>query len=126
MKVELVHNRSGDVKEVKVGFSWTLLLFSGLMGLPLFFRGLSLWGGFMLAIWAANLFGTATLPANLAGLLTLVLFCVSLFCSFYLGFKGNELTAKQYLERGYQFAKPKDTDTEFAKKCWNIVSLTET
>lgn len=41
--------RTGELREVKVGWSWTLFFFSGLFGLPLFLRGLHVWGALFLA-----------------------------------------------------------------------------
>ena len=49
MKVAMKNPKTGEVKEVKVGWSWTLFLFSCFFGLPLFLRKLNLWGGICVA-----------------------------------------------------------------------------
>ena len=51
MKVAMTNPKTGEVREVKVGWSWILFLFSGFFGLPLFLRKLHVWGGIFLIIW---------------------------------------------------------------------------
>ena len=51
MKVAMTNPKTGEVKEVKVGWSWILFLFSGFFGLPLFLRKLHVWGGIFLILW---------------------------------------------------------------------------
>jgi hypothetical protein len=38
-----------------------------------------------------------------------------------MGLKGNEITAKAYLDKGWFFAKPESNAVEFARGKWNIV-----
>lgn len=38
----------------------------------------------------------------------------------WLGLKGNEYTAKNYLERGWVFADPHAIETQYALKLWGI------
>jgi hypothetical protein len=52
---------TGEIKSVKVGWSWLLLFLSGVFGIPLFMRKLTMWGFVFLA---ANLFGLACLMAG--------------------------------------------------------------
>ena len=54
MLVSMKNPKIGEIKEVKVGFSWILFLFSGFFGLPLFLRKLYVWGGVFLALWVVN------------------------------------------------------------------------
>ena len=51
MKVAMTNPKTGEVKEVKVGWSWILFLFSGFFELPLFLRKLHVWGGIFLILW---------------------------------------------------------------------------
>jgi hypothetical protein len=50
MKVAFRDSISGKVKSVGIGWSWTLFLFSGLFGIPLFRRRLYLWGSICLTL----------------------------------------------------------------------------
>jgi hypothetical protein len=40
----------------------------------------------------------------------------------FFGMKGNEMTAKSYLERGYEFAEPQRPEVTFAKGKWGIAA----
>ena len=90
---------TGEIKMVKVGFSWTLFLFGGFFGLPAFMRGLNSWGVRLL-------------------LVALLLGPVVLAFTIYLGVKGNELTAKNYLEKGWRFAEPDSLATTQGLQKW--------
>ena len=52
MKVQFNNPRTGQVKSVKLGWSWSLFLSGGLIGLPLFLQGLCIWGAVMASLWA--------------------------------------------------------------------------
>ena len=54
--------KTGELKQVKVGWSWILFLFSGLFGLPLFLRRLQMWGWLFFALWAVNLLAASRAP----------------------------------------------------------------
>ena len=45
MKVQLKNTTTGEVVQIKVGWSWTLFFFSPFLGIPLFLRKLHVWGG---------------------------------------------------------------------------------
>jgi len=59
-------------RRVKLGFAWDLFLFAGLLGVPLFLRGLPEWGAAVLALWLVDLalgwigHGSFYLPAQTA------------------------------------------------------------
>ena len=110
---------TGEIKPVKVGFSWTLFWFSGLFGIPLFQRKLKTWGFLMLsynllAILQLVLFHRSDSGAYVT--MNVVIWCVIIF----LGFKGNQLTAKNYLARGWRFTDPDSEMTRYAKLKWGI------
>lgn len=42
---------TGEMKQVKIGFSWILFFFPGFFGIPLFMRKLTGWGIVML-VWS--------------------------------------------------------------------------
>mgnify|MGYP003575809149 FL=1 len=117
--IAMKNPRTGEVKEVKVGWSWILFLFSGFFGLPLFLRKLTMWGGVFLAISALSMVGNLGQSDEAAGLVFLMFF-VSLGLSIFMGVKGNELTAKNYLEHGWTFVDPQAEQTRIAKVKWGI------
>jgi|LakMenEpi03Aug12_release.lakeMendotaPanAssembly.Ray.scaffolds.fasta_scaffold801323_2 hypothetical protein len=111
--------KTNEIKKVKLGFSWTLLLFSGIFGFPLFLRKLYVWAVLMLVLWLVNLFvsNTSYDPLLIFGL-AIVLFIPNI----WLAFRGNEITAKNYLENGWEFYEPDNDLTKMAKQKWIIAS----
>jgi hypothetical protein len=110
--------RTGEVRTVKVGWSWVLFLWSGVFGLPLFLRRLNVWGAVFLALWAVNLvasFGFAG-GGGARGLSLIAMIGLQI----WLGIKGNEMTAKNYLEQGWEFAEPNAEATLEGKARWRI------
>ena len=127
MHVTLVNQRTGELKNIKVGFSWTLFLFSGLFGLPLFLRRLYVWGAVFLALWLLYIFGPRLLAAQSTELgmataidLWLLVNIIFLGLSIWVGIKGNEMTAKNLLENGWRFAEPNSQMTRFAIAKWGL------
>jgi hypothetical protein len=120
VKIKMKNPRTGEVREIKVGWSWQLFLLSGLFGLPLFLRKLNVWGGIFLALWVVNLIGPGLAgPGDATGLGILLLF-VFLGLQIWLGVKGNEMTAKNYLELGWTFVDQDAEGLAFAKGKWGI------
>ena len=119
MKISFKNPKSGELKDVKVGWSWTLCLFSGLFGLPLFLRKLNTWGFVLLALWIVNFILPAIAGDDAAGL-QFGMFAIFLGLEIWLGVKGNEITAKNYLEMGWVFADPLSENTRFAQGKWGI------
>ena len=104
---------SGEIRTVKLGFSWILFLFSSVFGIPLFWRRFYIGGMFMF------LLSLISLKLNVKDLPMIWIFSIPL--SFYYGFNGNQLTAKKYLDSGWEFLKPHSPYTKMAKRKWNIV-----
>ena len=124
----LQNERTGELKKIKVGWSWTLFFFSGVFGIPLFMRRLYVWGGVMIALYLVQILINAALSpgdditANDVGVMMESYFVgfVGLGLAIFLGVKGNAMTAKNYLEHGWMFAYPEDGDTEYAKQKWSL------
>lgn len=116
--------KTNETKTVKVGWSWVLFLFSGILGLPLFLRGLHMWGGIMAGLWGVN-FIWSSLPATdefSDGVSALILGLIGLGLQIWFGIKGNEMTAKSYLEKGWKML---DTDSAAAKHARSKWGLSE-
>lgn len=120
MNVAMKNPKTGEIKEVKVGWSWTLFLFSGLFGLPLFLRKLHIWGAIFLVLWVVNLIAPSALPADEGAIISIGLFIIFFALQIFLGIKGNEMTAKNYLENNWAFAEPDSELTKMAKMRWGI------
>ena len=116
MKVTMKNPKTGELKEVKIGWSWTLFLFSGFFGLPLFLRKPHVWGGIFLALWVLNF---ALLSVDVA-VANFILSLAFLGLEIFVGIKGNELTAKNYLELGWEFTEPDSDVVKMAKGKWGL------
>lgn len=115
ISVDFRNPQTGETKTVKVGWSWTLFLFSGFLGVPLFMRGLNLWGAAFAVSWLFNilLMVSDNSSAVFFQLLTLA-------AEILIGVKGNELTAKHYLSLGWEFSDPNSDAARFAKMHWAL------
>jgi len=116
MKVAMKNPKTGEIKEVKVGFSFILFFFSGWFGIPLFLRKLHVWGGIFLALWITQ----AILEALAEEIFAVFLMIVMIGLAIFLGVKGNEMTAKNYLENDWEFVEPDSEITRMAKAKWGI------
>lgn len=113
MKVQFNNPRTGQVKSVKLGWSWSLFLSGGLIGLPLFLQGLCIWGDVMASLWALGFI----IPDGVG---TFMLSVIGIGLSIFLGLKGNEILAKNYLKYGWKFVDPENDIVKIAKKHWGI------
>lgn len=121
MKISMTNPSTGETKEVKVGWSWILFLFSGFLGLPLFLRKLNIWGSLFLILWIVYIITPTIMQFEDDRLGLEILFnMIFLGLSIWLGIKGNEMTVKNYLELGWEFTYPQSQETKFAKGKWGI------
>ncbi len=120
MKVEMKNPKTGEIKEIKVGWSWTLFLFSNAYGLPLFLRKLTTWGHFMLIFVAIGNMITWVTPTIRVIDATAGIFAWALGLAIFFGIKGNEMTAKNYLELGWEFCNSDSNEVKTAKAKWGI------
>lgn len=125
MKVPFKNPRTGELKQIKVGFSWTLLLFSAFFGLPLFLRGLTGWGWAMLALSLGHPLVVALHPAfgiswADLGALHAILGTAQLACKIYLGFEGNRLTGRHLLREGWVPLDPDSLAAKEASARWRL------
>jgi hypothetical protein len=113
MKVQFNNPRTGQVKSVKLGWNWGLFLSGALIGVPLFLQGLCFWGAVMASLWALGF-----VIANGTG--TFILSLIGMGLSIFLGLKGNEMIAKNYLKYGWKFANHENDIVKIAKEQWGI------
>jgi len=128
MYVTLKNPRTGEFKQIKVGWSWVLFFFAGFWGIPLFLRRLNIWGGIFLLLslvatcqsWIANFFAGDEDTAALMGIGVFGFSVSYLILTIYVAATGNELTAKNYLESGWKFAAPDSAEAVEARRRWRI------
>ncbi len=123
MKIEVPFKNpdTNEIKNVKVGWSWTLFFFSAWLGVPLFMRKLNFWGGIFLSFWLLNSFLQISMRrASNADGIAVLLFLMILGLTIWIAIKGNEMTAKNYLKLGWKFAEPNSEATRFGKLKWGI------
>ena len=124
MKVQLINPRTGELKAIKVGFSWTLLLFAGFFGIPLMLRKLYGWAALFLAISLLSPFAMelANAETDQEVFIAFTLsFGFQLAALLIIAIKGNELTAKRLIDKGWTFANPDRLETQLAKRKWGFV-----
>jgi hypothetical protein len=109
--------RSGKEMRLGTGFAWDMFFFAPVFGLPLFLRRLPHWGAGILALWLIDLaVGRAGAPNIAQAALFLAFLAVQLF----LGFKGNELTARSLLAHGWSLDGPLDAAVKRVAERWRL------
>lgn len=109
--------RTGEVRTVKVGWSWTLFGFATTLGIPFFVRRLYLWGAAFASVWLVYV-----LLNGLAAPYQKVMLFIGVFLlNIWMGIKGNEITAKHYLAQGFQFTHPDSEMVKYAKYKWHML-----
>lgn len=91
--------------------------FTNFFGVPYFVRRLPKWGLLFLATSiVGNIFQVAlgTQP------ILLLLSAGYIAIAIGMGIKGNEITAKAYLEKGWIFANPDSNSVSYARSKWHI------
>jgi hypothetical protein len=124
MRVKLRNERTGEIKDVKVGWSWTLFLFSWFLGLPLFLRKLPIWGATMFALcilfWVLSAFTSDTDSLSQIDILYYIVDAILFGLTIFFGIKDNALTGKNLLENGWKFVAEEDQATHFARLKWSL------
>ena len=118
MRVRMRNEETGEIKEVGIGWSWTLFLFAGFFGVPLFLRRMNNWGQLMLAfslIQITMLFVENDRAQSVSDAAALLMLAFSVF----LAIRGNEFTAKALLRKGWEFSDDDDV-TRYAKSKWSL------
>lgn len=118
MVVMLVNEKTGEKKNIKVGWSWTSFFFSGCLGIPLFLRRLHVWGTFMcvlfLSMVAADFYESP---------FKLVLGAINLGISIGFGRHANRMAFIQYLKDGWEPLDPAAPEYVHAKRVWKLEKM---
>jgi hypothetical protein len=103
MSVRLRNPRTGAIKLVPEGWAWGCFFGSGILGLPLYRRGLPVWGSVMVVfnICAATIVLVPTArAATLDGWLTVIGIGLCLF----FGARANRMALDHHLALGWEYA----------------------
>ena len=119
MQIALRHSGTDEFKMVSTGWSWSLFLGAGFLGLPLFFRGLATWGTLMLVICIFQLALPFADIVSADGLESFLNLLTMGLCAYF-GFRGNALSARHLMACGYEFVEPTSPQARFAAERWGI------
>jgi hypothetical protein len=120
MQVRFKDPGTGKLKDVKVGWSWTLFMYSSFFGLPLFLRKLHFWGLVFLALSIIDLLAPSVVDTDTPIYAGLMFFIFPL-PAVWIGLMGNEMTAKTLLERGWLLVDPQSDAARQACRKWGLV-----
>lgn len=105
MSVTLRHPDTGDIKVLREGWSWGCFLGSGILGLPLYRRGLQAWGSAMVAFNIVVLV-VSLVPTERAATADGWLSVVGIGLCIFFGMRANRMAIDRYLARGWEYADP--------------------
>lgn len=119
MFANFINQKTGELRQVKIGISWTLFLFGQTLGIPFFIRKMHFLGIIMIFWWLFLQIGINTFGfLGEAGYVAIIaMLIVSFVIAFYFLFQGNKMTAKYYLEQGFRIK----SDNEFVKQQVKII-----
>jgi hypothetical protein len=106
MSVSLRNSVTGQIKVQPEGWSWSCFFGVGLLGLPLFKRGLPVWGALMLVFDITALI-VGWVPTERADSLYFWMSLIALAASFFFGLKANDMATRHALAQGWEFADPR-------------------
>jgi len=106
MTVTLRHPGTGETKVMPEGWSWGCFLGSGFLGIPLYRRGLAVWGSIMVALDFVAMV-PEFVPTERALTLDLWMTIASLGLSVFFGMRANQMAIDRYRDLGWVFADPR-------------------
>lgn len=98
------HKATGRTRVVPRGWSWSLFLMSGFFGIPLFLRGLAVWGSIMCVVGALGVLAAIEPDGVMADRMSLMVSVIYASVSLWLGLQGNAITAEHFRNTGWEEA----------------------
>ena len=102
MSVSLQYPGTGQVKTLDEGWSWGCFFGASFLGLPLFKRGLVVWGSAMLVFDVVTLI-VGWISTDSADTLYLWMPLAGFGASVFFGLKANEMAARRALAQGWEY-----------------------
>ena len=106
MSVTLRQPRTGEIKVLQEGWSWACFFGSFFLGVPLYRRGLQVWGSAMVAFNAVALLA-GLVPTEAAAMLYGWMSAVGLGLCVFFGMRANQMAIDRYLGLGWELARPR-------------------
>jgi hypothetical protein len=103
MSVTLRQPQSGEIKVLQEGWSWGCFLGSGFLGIPLYRRGLQVWGSLMVAFNIVFLL-VGFVDTEEAATLYAWMSVIGLALSVFFGMKANQMAIERYRDLGWEHA----------------------
>lgn len=103
MSISLQYPGTGQIKVFDEGWSWSCFFGATVLGIPLFRRGLMVWGAAMLVLDVSTVI-VDWIDTDAAATLYTGLALAGLTASVFFGFRGNAMAAEHALARGWQYA----------------------
>jgi hypothetical protein len=106
MTVTLRQPQSGEIKLLQEGWSWGCFLGSGFLGIPLYRRGLQVWGSVMVAF---NIVAVIVefVPTERALMIDAWMSVIGLGLCVFFGMKANQMAIERYRDLGWEYADPR-------------------
>jgi hypothetical protein len=101
MSISLQHPGTGRVKILPEGWSWSCFFGATFLGLPLFKRGLLVWGSAML-VFDICAFVVGWIATDSAERLDIWLTAIGIAASVFFGMKANDMAARLAVAHGWK------------------------
>lgn len=126
MFVNFIHPVTGEMRQVKLGVSWTLFLFWWFYGVPFFIRKMISYGiGVIILPFITGLIYSIIMGLffNVSEMQDIVTFFVlliiqNLIISILLLIYGNKMTAKYYVKKGFRIYEQDDYKKRTIQTMW--------
>jgi hypothetical protein len=106
MTVTLRRAQTGEIKVLQEGWSWGCFLGSFFLGIPLYRRGLQVWGSAMVAFNVVALLAGQVATEEAATLYGWMSVIGLGLCVFF-GMRANQMAIERYQSLGWEFADPR-------------------
>ena len=103
MTVTLRHPQTGELKVLEEGWSWGCFFGCGILGLPLYRRGLQVWGSVMVVFNIVALV-VGLVQTEDAATLDWWLTAIWIGSCVFFGMRANQMAIERYQSQGWEFA----------------------
>jgi hypothetical protein len=119
MKVDLVNKKTGEIKDLEIGFSIWIFIFGCI---PLFFRKMWGWATFLMIMTLIATQDSTYMSKDdeNAFMFSMVIFLV---LAIYLAVNGNKLYAIKLFNEGWTFRNPDSESAAMAREKWKIEKI---